>query len=61
MIKQLTRGQNTLIDLLKDYAEEGGIKIVGADAGVIAIASGLSMILKGVPEPVLPILAALGV
>jgi len=47
VIAPMSRGQNEMIDVFKDYASENGGKILGADALLmISVALG-SMILKG--------------
>ena len=49
VIKQLPQGHNAMIDVMKDYAESGGYKILGGDAAMVAGSSVLAMLLKSAP------------
>lgn len=49
VIKQLPRGQNAMIDTMKDYAASGGAKIIFADALMMVGSSAAAMALKTQP------------
>ncbi len=49
IIKQLPQGHNAMIDVMKEYADGGGYKILGGDAAMVAGSSVLSMLLKSAP------------
>lgn len=50
VIKQVPQGHNAMIDVMKEYAESGGYKILGGDAAMVAGSSILAMLLKSAPS-----------
>jgi hypothetical protein len=49
VIQNLSRGTNTMIDLMKDYSEAAGANAIFGDALMVAGSGLLAMILKGQP------------
>lgn len=47
VITQVPRGQNSMMDVFKDYAASGGTKILGADAAMMVGSSIVAILLKG--------------
>lgn len=43
-------GVNNLMDVYKDYAKEGGFKILGADSAMVIASALIAMYLKSVPS-----------
>ena len=50
VIRPLPAGHNQLIDVFKAYAQENGLKILGADALMILSTVGLGSFLKSLPQ-----------
>jgi hypothetical protein len=61
VIRPIPYGHNEMIDVFKDYAKENGWKILLADAGMVAGAAGLAMVLKEQPAHVSVALGLLSV
>jgi hypothetical protein len=57
VVNTMERGNNTIVDLLKDYTESGGSRILFGNALLTVIVSIVSMLLKGAP---VHMVAALG-
>lgn len=49
ILKQVPIGHNAMIDVMRQYAESGGWKILGADAGMMVLSAGLAMLFKSLP------------
>lgn len=49
VISQVQRGNNALIDILKDYVESGGSRIVFGNVLLTSLVSMVSIVLKGTP------------
>jgi hypothetical protein len=47
IITQIPRGHNLMMDVFKDYAASGGVKVLAADAAMMVGSSILSIVLKG--------------
>lgn len=52
VIRQVPQGQNSMMDVFKDYAESGGAKILAADSAMVIGSSIVSMLLKAAPPHV---------
>ena len=49
VIRPMSRGDNGMIDVFKEYAEEGSWKILVADAAMVAGSAGVAMAYKAAP------------
>jgi len=49
IIRPIPQGANAMMDVFKDYAESGGVKILAADSGMMIGSSIIAMLLKTAP------------
>lgn len=59
VIRPLGRGDNSMIDVMKDYSLAGGWKILVADAGMVAASAGIAMAYKAAAAPAVVALTSL--
>ena len=57
VIRPMPTGDNAMIDVFKDYANEGGAKILAADSLMVIGTGVFAMLLKGSPGHVVASLA----
>ena len=59
IIRPIDKGANAMLDVFKDYAEQGGWKILIADAGMVVGSTAVAMMYKNVSMPVVAGITAL--
>jgi hypothetical protein len=59
VLTQVPKGSNSVIDVLKEYAESGGSRIIFGNTLLISFVSVLSMVLKGTPAHIVSVVGVL--
>lgn len=59
IIRPIDKGANAMLDVFKDYAEQGGWKILVADAGMVVGSTAVAMMYKNVSMPIVAGITAL--